>query len=109
MHSPQSLYETHRISLMRARLRRRSTRRFGLARIVAFLKEVGTAIQTELAARRAMAQLASMNDHQLRDIGLSRCEIERAVRGLPNVAMEQGASAFAREARISSRFTWSNI
>jgi uncharacterized protein YjiS (DUF1127 family) len=109
MHSQQSLYDTHRISVMRARLRRRATGRFGLARIVAFLKAAVAAMQAELAARRAMAQLASMDDHQLRDIGVSRCEIGRAVRGLPNVGTKQRAGAFAREARISGWFTWSNI
>ena len=111
MHSRQSLYETHRISVMRARLRRRSNGRFGLAQVIAFLRAAVTAIQAELAARRAIAELATMNDHQLRDIGISRHEIESAVRGLQNVATEQGADAFAREARISGRFTayWSNI
>ena len=80
MRTRQPLYETHSISVMRARLRRRSTRRFGLAQFVTFLRAAVVAIRTELAARRAMAQLASMNDHQLRDIGISRCEIESAVR-----------------------------
>jgi uncharacterized protein YjiS (DUF1127 family) len=31
--------------------------------------------------RRAVAQLLSMSDRDLRDIGISRCEILRAVRG----------------------------
>jgi len=109
MHSQQSLYDTHRIRTMRARLRRRSTGRSGLARIVAILNSAVAAIQSELAARRATAQLASMDDYQLRDIGISRCEIERAVRGLPNVGTKQRAGVFAREARISGWFTWSNI
>ena len=109
MHSPQSLYETHRISVMRAHLRRPLTERFGLAQVVAFLKRTGTAIQTELAVRRAITQLAGMSDYQLRDIGISRYEIESAVRGLPNVAPKQDTGAFVREADISGRFTWSNV
>ncbi len=39
-----------------------------------------TAIEAELAARQAATELASMNDHMLRDLGISRCEIENAVR-----------------------------
>jgi uncharacterized protein YjiS (DUF1127 family) len=31
--------------------------------------------------RRAIAELSSMSDHDLRDIGVNRCEILRAVRG----------------------------
>jgi uncharacterized protein YjiS (DUF1127 family) len=106
MRTRQPLYDTHSISVMRSRIR--STRRFGLAQFVTFLRAAVVAIRTELAARRAMAQLASMNDHQLRDIGISRCEIESAVRRLPNVVAKRGAGSFAREARISGWVTWSN-
>ena len=31
--------------------------------------------------QRAIAELSSMSDHDLRDIGINRCEILRAVRG----------------------------
>jgi len=100
MHLQQSLHEARRIGVIRARLRRRSDAGLGFAQVVAFLKAALAAVQAELAARRAIAQLASMNDHQLRDIGISRYEIESAVRGLQNVAT---ADEFAREARVSSR------
>jgi uncharacterized protein YjiS (DUF1127 family) len=81
MHSRQSLSEIHGISVApRLRSRRPSIARLAIARIPAFLKALGTAIEAELAARQAITELASMNDHMLRDLGISRCEIENAVR-----------------------------
>jgi uncharacterized protein YjiS (DUF1127 family) len=38
------------------------------------------AIADELRARRDMRQLAAMDDHMLKDIGLHRCQIEHRVR-----------------------------
>jgi len=38
------------------------------------------AIANELRIRRDMRQLAAMDDHMLKDIGLCRCEIESCVR-----------------------------
>jgi uncharacterized protein YjiS (DUF1127 family) len=38
------------------------------------------AITDELRIRRDMRQLAAMDDHMLKDIGLCRCEIESCVR-----------------------------
>jgi uncharacterized protein YjiS (DUF1127 family) len=38
------------------------------------------AIADELRIRRDMRQLARMDDHMLKDIGLCRCEIEYCVR-----------------------------
>ena len=51
-----------------------------IARVLAFLKRMKTAIEAELAARQAIAELASMSDYMLRDLGISRSEIENAVR-----------------------------
>jgi uncharacterized protein YjiS (DUF1127 family) len=80
MHSRQSLYEIHGISLERRRRRSRLVARLLVTRIFEFLATVKRAIEAELAARQAIAELASMNDHMLRDLGISRCEIENAVR-----------------------------
>ena len=38
------------------------------------------AIEAELAARHAITELAGMNDHMLRDLGITRSEIESTVR-----------------------------
>jgi len=75
MHSRQSLSEVHDISV----LSRRQSRRRPIA-VLAFLKRMKTAIEAELAARQAIAELASMSDYMLRDLGINRSEIEDAVR-----------------------------
>jgi uncharacterized protein YjiS (DUF1127 family) len=80
MHSPQSLYQIHGISIERRRRRSRRTARLLLARIAAFLVKVKRAIKTELAIRRAMAELADMDDHMLRDLGINRSEIKSRLR-----------------------------
>jgi uncharacterized protein YjiS (DUF1127 family) len=80
MHSQQSLYDTHGISV---RPRRRQSRLIVwslIARIFVFLTEMKRAFQAELAARRAMTQLAELDDHMLRDLGIARCEIASKVR-----------------------------
>ena len=81
MHSQRSLYEIHGIS---APARRRSQRgrfaRRAINRFLAILKAVKTAIEAEWAARHAIEELASMNDHMLRDLGITRGEIESTVR-----------------------------
>ena len=46
------------------------------------LKSVGTRVKTHLAQQRALAELASLDDVMLRDIGLSRSQIPAAVAGL---------------------------
>ena len=78
MHSRQSLYEIHGISFERRRSR--LIARLLVNRIFEFLARVRRAIEAELAARQAITELASMNDHMLRDLGISRCEIENTLR-----------------------------
>ena len=79
MHSQASLYQTHGIVVRRRGRSRPIVRRF-VARILAFMTIVKRAIEAELVARQAMAELAEMDDRMLRDLGLSRSEIENRVR-----------------------------
>ena len=83
LHSRQSLYEIHGISdaPQRRRKRRRPLARLAIARVLAVLKSMKAAIEAELAARYANTELASMNDHMLRDLGITRSDIGDAVRG----------------------------
>src|SRR5215468_8226549 len=81
MHSRQSLYEIHGISDKQRRRRARLVGRLLIKRIFAFLGKAKRAIAAELAARRAINELAEMDDHMLRDLGLVRGEIVNAVRG----------------------------
>ena len=81
MHSRKSLYEIHGISaLPRRRPRWRSLARLGVARIFAVLDGIRKAIEAELAARHAIVELASMDDHMLRDLGITRGEIQNLIR-----------------------------
>ena len=77
MHSRLSLSEVHDISVLS---RRGPIAGTAIARVLAFLKRMKTAIEAELAARQAIAELASMSDYMLRDLGINRSEIEDAVR-----------------------------
>ncbi len=79
MHSRASLHEIHGIVVRRSGRSRPIVRRLA-ARIVGFAAIVKRAIEAELAVRRAVAELAEMDDRMLRDIGLLRCEIENRVR-----------------------------
>jgi uncharacterized protein YjiS (DUF1127 family) len=92
MHSRQSLYEIHGISAPRRRQkRRRPLARLAIARILAVLKRIKAAIEAELGARHATTELASMNDHMLRDLGITRSDIADAVRGTrANVGTDGG-------------------
>jgi uncharacterized protein YjiS (DUF1127 family) len=92
MHSQRSLDEIHGIS---APLRRQSRRgwiaRRAITRLLAVLKRMKAAIRAELAARRAIEELAGMNDHMLRDLGITQGEIENAVRRpRVNVGTDEG-------------------
>ena len=80
MHSQESLYAIHGISVKRQRHGSRLIARRFIARILTFLTKVGRAIEAELAARQAMTELAEMSDHMLRDLGITRNEIASAVR-----------------------------
>ena|SRR5215475_3545391 len=51
-----------------------------LMRLFAALAKARSAVQSELRARRDAAELASMDDRMLRDIGISRSEINSMVR-----------------------------
>ena len=48
-----------------------------IAKLLARLKQ---AIETELAVRHATAELSDMSDYMLRDLGITRGDIERVVR-----------------------------
>src|SRR5262245_31663382 len=76
MHSPQSLYAVHGISI-RTRTRSRS---HGIRRLFATLSRLMTLVKAELRARRAAAELAGKDDRMLRDVGIDRSEIASAVR-----------------------------
>ena len=84
MHSQQSLNEAHGINApLRPRSRRSRIVRRAITRLLAVLKRMKAAIEAELAARRAIDELAGMNDHMLRDLGITRSEIESTVRRPP--------------------------
>ena len=81
MHSRQSLNEIHGISAPpRRQTRWGSLMRLSIAGVLAVLKGIRKAIDAELAARHAIAELASMNDRMLRDLGISRSEIKNLIR-----------------------------
>ena len=92
MHSRQSLNEIHFISAPpRRQPRWGSLMRLSIARVRAALKGIRKAIEAELAARRAIVELASMDDRMLRDLGITRGEIENLIRGpRGNVSADDG-------------------
>jgi uncharacterized protein YjiS (DUF1127 family) len=53
-------------------------------RIFEFFAHLKRAIEIELEVRHAITELSEMSDHMLRDLGITRSEIERVVRR-PNV------------------------
>jgi uncharacterized protein YjiS (DUF1127 family) len=81
MHSQPSLYEIQGVSATpRRQSRRGRIARRAINRLLAILKRITAAVAADLAARHAITELASMNDHMLRDLGITRSEIENAVR-----------------------------
>lgn len=75
MHTRQSLYEVHGI---RAPAQDRISSRWKGWGFAIFSK-LKLALKAELQARRAAAELAQMDDRMLRDMGISRSEIECVV------------------------------
>ncbi|MET0429092.1 MAG: DUF1127 domain-containing protein [Microvirga sp.] len=46
--------------------------------LLSFLPRLARSIRTEIRSRRAVAELAALDDRMLRDIGISRCDIEHS-------------------------------
>jgi uncharacterized protein YjiS (DUF1127 family) len=95
MHSRRSLYEIHGIDAPpRRQPRRGRIARRVIARLLAVLRKIKAAIEAELAARHAITELASMNDHMLRDLGITWSEIESTVRrARASIGMDYGPSS----------------
>ena len=53
---------------------------FVFIRIAKLLARLKRAIETELAVRHATAELSDMSDYMLRDLGITRGDIEHVVR-----------------------------
>ena len=53
---------------------------FVVIRIAKLLARVKRAVETELAARHAVAELSDMSDYMLSDLGITRGDIEHVVR-----------------------------
>jgi len=68
---------------------------------LAGVKTLAARFQTRLEQRRAMEELASLDDQMLRDIGLSRSEIPAAVAGL----IERPFIGAVNENSISAKVT----
>ena len=81
MHTRQSLFEVHGISIINGVPvvpRRRSSH--WSRKILRWLALKVVSLTWEIRARRAVRELASMNDYTLRDIGISRSHIDYVVR-----------------------------
>lgn len=52
-----------------------------LARAAALVEQIRMAVRAENDAQRAIDELSTLSERQLRDIGLTRSDIEAAVRG----------------------------
>ena len=76
MQSPRSPYVMHgRAAYARPPLRWAS-------HLVAALQRLRSVIEAERRERRAIIELERLDDRMLRDIGIDRSEIDRAVRGI---------------------------
>ena len=81
MHSQRSLYEIHGIKVPWWRqMRRPPIARLAFTQIFIALRRIIRAIKVELTVRHAITELASLDDRMLRDIGITRSEIDGAVR-----------------------------
>jgi uncharacterized protein YjiS (DUF1127 family) len=81
MHSRQPLYEIHGIiAPQRRRSRWGKLARRAFTWLLVVLRSARAAIAAELAARCAIEELAGMNDHMLRDIGITRSELASRAR-----------------------------
>jgi len=76
MHTQQTLYEVHGIS---APPRNRASSRWKVWSFAIF-NQLKLALKAELQARRSAAELTQMDDRMLRDMGISRSEIDSVVR-----------------------------
>ena len=80
MHSRYSLHHGHGVVIPGRRRRPGGWTSTMLAGIRGFLRELKRVIEGELAVRQAIVELREMNDHMLRDIGITRTDIERVLR-----------------------------
>ena len=51
-----------------------------IMKVIQLIARLKHMIETELATRQAIAELSEMSDHMLRDLGISRSEIQSVVR-----------------------------
>jgi uncharacterized protein YjiS (DUF1127 family) len=82
MHSRRSLYEIHGIHAPSGRqLRRAPITQLAIAQILTALRRMIRALEAKLAARHAITELVGFDDRMLRELGITRSEIESVVRG----------------------------
>jgi uncharacterized protein YjiS (DUF1127 family) len=101
MHTPQSLHRIHGISLPHRPGRQQSL----IGRLFSKLMVLRSAIEAEVRARRAAAELASLDDYMLRDIGVPRGDIERIARGGRDISAyrEEPTTSTYRENPVAGR------
>ena len=101
MHTPQSLYRIHGISLPHGPRPRQGL----IGRLFSRLAALRSTIEAEVRARRAATELAGLDDNMLRDIGVARGDIERIVRGGREISAdpENPAESAYRENPVARR------